>query len=111
MNFALSISDINPSEKIEGFWNRVSFGGTMLLMGMAVVFSVLIVIWGALTLFKIYFAGAEKKPVAETVAPAPVVQASTTQETEIVAVIAAAIAAAESESDGIKFKVVSFRRK
>ncbi len=30
---------------------------------------------------------------------------------EIVAVIAAAIAMAESESDGLKFRVVSFRRK
>lgn len=35
---------------------------------------------------------------------------SANNDEEIIAVIAAAIAMAESESDGLKFKVVSFRR-
>ena len=48
-----------------------------------------------------------KEVVESFVAPEPVVS----QDEEIVAVIAAAIAAAESESGGLaKFRVVSFRR-
>ena len=46
----------------------------------------------------------EAEPVVEPVA------VTANNDEEIVAVIAAAIAMAESESNGIKFKVVSFRR-
>ena len=50
----------------------------------------------------------EKGTKLNSAAPVvPVVQ----NDNEIVAVIAAAIAAAEAESDGTKFRVVSFRRK
>ena len=47
----------------------------------------------------------EKKAVEETVA------VSHSNDEEIIAGIAAAIAMAESENQGTKFKVVSFRRK
>ena len=95
--------------------NAAIFGGAILLIGMLTIFTVLIVIWLALALFKFVFhdLAAKRENAAsakeEPVAPAPVVQV--TEDTEIIAVIAAAIAMAESESSGRKFKVVSFRRK
>ena len=49
-------------------------------------------------------------PAAPVVPVQEVVQ-TTTSDAEIVAVIAAAIAMAESESIGTKFQVVSFKRK
>ena len=92
------------------------FGGKILLIGIVTVFSVLCLIWLCLTVFKSVFqknteekkstAKAENLPAATS---APVIQSSSD---EIVAVIAAAIATAESESaTGAKFRVVSFRRK
>ena len=96
--------------------NALLFGGAMLLIGMATVFSVLALLWLCLVLFKLFFhdiptrrASMQKvAPVAvETVNESPKSDA----EGEIVAVIAAAIAMAESESGGMKFKVVSFKRK
>ncbi len=109
MNFLLEVTDY--TKPVEGFLDRLTFGGFMLLLGMAIVFSVLVTIWGSLTLFKLYFSKRETKPKEVVEVPvAPVVEVLPA-ETEIVAVIAAAIAAAEAESDGTKFRVVSFRRK
>ena len=90
------------------------FGGAILLIGMATIFTVLFVLWLCLTLFKLFFTERSNKdtvtaaPAAPASTPAPVVYS---ESEEIVAVIAAAIAMAESETSGIKFKVVSFRRK
>ena len=110
MNFLLEVTDY--TKPVEGFLDRLTFGGFILLLGMAIVFSVLLTIWGALSVFKLYFTKNETKPKAVIEAPAaPVVVDAGPQESEIVAVIAAAIAAAEAESNGTKFKVVSFRRK
>ena len=90
------------------------FGGAILLIGMATIFTVLFVLWLCLTLFKLFFTERPDKKTA-TVAPvtdAPITPVATSDESEeIVAVIAAAIAMAESEAAGIKFKVVSFKRK
>ncbi len=96
-----------------------TYGDTLLLglqvlaIGLATVFCVLVLIWGLLTLFKVFLAGsntkhADKPAAAPIAAPAPIVANA---DDEIVAVIAAAIAMAESESCGGKFRVVSFRRK
>lgn len=91
------------------------FGGAILLIGMIAIFAVLVVIWMCLALFKVAFQGAGAKKSSATVeAPAPVVavqQTAPSADDEIVAVIAAAIAMAESESNGLKFRVVSFKRK
>ena len=103
----------NYAEKIENLGDALVFGGAVVLIGMATIFSVLIVLWMFLSLFKIFFHDLpekKKKAAVATVAAAPV-QTVTRQDDEIVAVIAAAIAMAESESSGIKFKVVSFKRK
>ena len=95
--------------------NILSFGGTILLIGILTVFAVLIIIWVALVLFRFAFSAdrTKKKTKIET-AEAPVeapVFVSQSADEEIVAVIAAAIAMAESESNGMKFRVVSFRRR
>ena len=118
MNFLLEITKNDYSSSIintKGFLETLGFGGQMLLLGVATVFAVLAIIWLCLLIFKVAFQGASGKekakpapaPVVVEAAPAPVA----TQDEEIVAVIAAAIAMAESESSGIKFKVVSFKRK
>ena len=117
--------DRDFSQKIVDFQNfefsqlgeALGFGGLMLLIGMATVFAVLLIIWVCLTLFKIGFHDLpEKKKAASAAAdvPAPVIVSEPEENDdcgEIIAAIAAAIAMAEAESDGIKFKVVSFRRK
>ena len=114
MNNLLSISADQYGEKL-GFADSLEFGGQMVLLGMGAVFSVLALIWLILTVFKFVFEKIGSKPKKEESAPvvvqepvAPVVSS----DAEIVAVITAAIAMAESESgDNVKFKVVSFKRK
>ncbi len=115
MNLMMLTNEIDYSKPIEGFLDKLQFGGMMLLIGMATVFAVLIILWLALLLFKLAFhdlpakrkAGAtEKTEVVETVETPAV-----SNDGEIIAAIAAAIAMAESESNGVKFRVVSFRRR
>ncbi len=109
MNSLLEVTDF--TKPVENFIDRLTFGGSMVLIGMGVVFSVLIIIWASLALFKVFFANNGEKTIKEAIEPAPVPVQVKADDSEIIAVIAAAIAAAESESNGIKFKVVSFRRK
>lgn len=96
--------------------------GSYAIVGLLTVFSVLAIIWGVLELFHLFSHGKTKKksnPVtpAITVAPAsesaPMTSAPATQsnDEEIVAVIAAAIAAAQNENPIGSFRVVSFKRK
>ena len=99
---------------IESFGDVLVFGGTIALIGIATVFAVLAVLWLSLLAFKFFFhdlPAKKKSESANEATPAPVVEVeSASNDDEIVAVIAAAIATAESESDGVKFRVVSFRR-
>ncbi len=118
MNFLLEITKDDYGDKIiqtKGFLETLGFGAQMLLIGMLTVFSVLVLLFGCLTVFKLVFHGAEKKEKKPTPPPvaaqAPTAPAYVTDDAEIVAVIAAAVAMAESESGGIPFRVVSFRRK
>ena len=95
--------------------DTLKFGGTMLLIGMVTVFAVLGLLWLFLALFKVAFHDLPKKKSSKAtsvceVAPAPI-EVKKDNNDEIIAAIAAAIAMAESESSGIKFKVVSFKRK
>ncbi len=112
MNILSSNVDYNKTYE---FAEALEFGGMVSLIGMLAVFAVLTLILLLLSLFNTVFnkSGASEakaeapKPVA---APAPVVYPSA--DTELVAVIAAAISMAESEAgNGIKFRVVSFRKK
>lgn len=112
MSFLLALE---PNNKNMSLGEKFSTGGSTLLLGMATVFSVLIIIWISLIALKFFLHDVPaKKAAQEKAVPAPVVQtpvAPVKSDDEIVAVIAAAIAAAEAESSGLKFRVVSFRRK
>ena len=91
------------------------FGGAILLIGMLTIFSVLSILWLFLVAFKLVFHDIPKKRAAKKTI-APIVTAEATQETktiddgELIAVISAAIALAENDSSGAKFRVVSFKR-
>ena len=97
----------------------LAFGGTMLLIGVATVFAVLCLLWLCLTVFKVFFHDLPQRKKATKVVEehavdkkamgAPVV--TTNADAELIAVITAAIAMAESENSGLKFRVVSFKRK
>lgn len=120
MNTFLQITPEDYGQVIirtKGFMETLGFGAQMLLLGIGTVFAVLFLIWGALSLFKVFFhdlpakkaAKRDAEPVESTeVSDAPVGESN---DEEIVAVIAAAIAMAESDADGAKYKVVSFKRK
>ncbi len=118
MNLMLKITEDMYNQVIinsAGFGETLIFGLEMLLLGMCAVFAVLFLIWGCLKIFSAVFTkgstksakpSAEKTPV-QTIVP----QNTASQSDEIVAVIAAAIAMAENENNGTKFRVVSFKRK
>ncbi len=111
MNFLL---DIDLASRTNDFGEKIAFGATTLLIGLLAVFSVLIIIWLCLVLLKICLQGfSSNKKTESAKAPVQVVTQAPTasKDEEIIVAIAAAIAAAESESSGLKFRVVSFRRK
>lgn len=115
MDFNLPIVDFSNFNFAQ-LGDAFLFGGSVLLLGMVTVFAVLCLLWLFLIGFKLVFHDlpakrkAKKKsaPVASVVEKK--VESATVDEGELVAVIAAAIAAAESDHSGMKFKVVSFKR-
>ena len=108
----IDYSNFDPSQ----LGQAAGFGGAMILIGMATIFAVLILLWICLVIFKMVFHDLPEKraKAAESeimdIDYAPAQTSVSADEEEVIAVIAAAIAMAESESDGIKFKVVSFKR-
>ncbi len=116
---------INPSDIIvhldsnfetSQLLDALAYGGAMLAIGMVTIFAVLCLLWICLALFKIFFHDlpakrASKPAVAASAAPAEETVYNTADDSEIIAVISAAIAMAESESGGTQFRVVSFKRK
>lgn len=96
---------------------------TVPLLGMAMIFSVLAILWGVVSMFKFIFAKpakpvkiddlSEPEEKAEAV-EAPVVYEEETNDDELIAVITAAIVAyrecEEPSSSPNGFRVVSFRR-
>ena len=115
MNFLMSISPDNYNDnilKLFGPLETLTFGAQILLLGMGAVFAVLGIIFLLLTLFRFVFGIAEKKKSEQPVQSEIIAQTSDeNSDEEIVAVIAAAIAMAESEANNVKFRVVSFKRK
>lgn len=108
--------------------DKFSLSGEMLLRGMGTVFMVLIILFVILKIFGAVFGGATKeKPQsapapkaakaeapAPAPAPAPVQTAAPAQDdSQLIAVITAAIAAYQSEAGkpNLPFRVVSFTRK
>ena len=116
-NFSEAIVKYGSEFDISQLGKAALFGGAMVLIGMATIFSVLCILWACLALFKVVFHDLPAKKankattVSEEAPVATVVSNASSNDDEIVAVIAAAIAMAESESDGLKFRVVSFKRK
>lgn len=121
MNFLLAITenDYGTENLLQNgfsFSDVMGFGGQMLLIGMGTVFAVLCIIWICLVIFKYAFQNLGKpkkqeKNEAEIVRAADIAPIRNSADDEIVAVIAAAIAMAESEDSDMKFRVVSFKRK
>ena len=115
-NYSEAIVKYGSEFDVSQLGKAALFGGAMVLIGMATIFAVLILLWACLALFKVVFHDLPAKKAAsanETEVSSPVlpVAATATSDDEIVAVIAAAIAMAESENSGLKFRVVSFKRK
>jgi len=115
MNHTFLSATMDYNVPIDGLADRAAFGGMMVLLGMLTIFSVLIIIMLALVIFKVVFhdipekRSSQPKEEAKPAVKEPV-YVPVTNDDEVVAAIAAAIAMAESESSGMKFRVVSFRR-
>ena len=110
-NILLPMLEVDPNLKLP-FGEAALYGLEMLLIGMVIVFAVLTLLWFAIELFGRVFSNfsGTKKPVIEK-KPEPVVVASVaTDDTELIAVLTAAIAAMES-APATRFRVVSFKRK
>ncbi len=114
MNSFLLGIDVDASKPVEGVTDKLFYGGQMLIIGMLTVFLVLGIIWLALTLLKFFFVKSASNAKTPAVAPVPSVPTVATDNSlngEIVAAIACAIALAESENEGTKFRVVSFKKR
>jgi hypothetical protein len=125
--FALLSTNVDYTKPLGSVADKLALGGQMLAMGIGIVFSVLLLIWISLEIFHYLFAtlpekmkakgtgaaSAPKEPKPEKpkkVKPAPVAPAAApVADTELIAVITAAIAASENAPVG-SFRVVSFRR-
>jgi len=107
------------------YGEKVLNGLIVVAVGILAVFGVLACLWGVLALFKIFFydipekkkAALKKKKAEETPAPAPAAVeeapvANEADDTQLIAVITAAIAAytAESGKTALPFRVVSYKR-
>ena len=105
---------------------KLSIGGEVSLMGIAIVFVVLALLWGILELFKVIFytvpnqkkakESAVSEPADNTTDPAAVPEdaPAAASDEELVAAITAAIAAYRASCEPTArggFRVVSFRRK
>ena len=104
------------------FADNLGLAGQMTLQGLGIVFLVLAILWGAMTLFKLLLhdlpakrKAAQKKTEAEVEATEPeaVPAQAETDPGELIAVISAAVAACRAEageSDPAGFRVVSFKK-
>ena len=111
-NYLLPLLEIDPNATMS-FGEGALYGLQMLLIGMLIIFSVLALLWLSLEISGSIFRklsgktapAVERKPEAVT-APAP----AAADDTELIAVLTAAIAAMES-APASRFRVVSFKRK
>lgn len=126
MNTAITLNVLMAAkEGIKPLGERLGDGLQVFVVGVLAVFGVLAVLWGVLALFKVFFydipqkrAEALKKKSEEIVPvevnkPAETVAApSADDDTQLIAVITAAIAAynAASGKSALPFRVVSYKR-
>lgn len=110
-NILLPMLEVDINQALP-FGEAALYGLKMLLVGMLIVFAVLALLWLSLEISGNIFRklSGTAKPVVEK-KPEPVVTAPVaTDDTELIAVLTAAIAAMES-APATRFRVVSFRRK
>ena len=113
----LQISTFLNSDVLS-FKERASEAGTVALLGMATIFAVLAILWGAIELFHlcVFLAGKGKNKKQTKAVPAPVAApeepvAAPVDDGAVVAAITAAITQARAEEGNTTgFRVVSFRR-
>ena len=134
LNAVQMLDAVTKNTKFENVADALEYGLPMSLFGFAIVFGVLVLIWGILALFKVFFytiPNAKKnpqqpkvkkeapkpevkaEPVKVVAAPASVVQA-VSNDGEVVAAIIAAIEAYRSANGATApggFRVVSFKKR
>ena len=112
MNNLLPLLEVNFNEKMP-IGEAVLYGLQMLLIGMMIIFAVLALLWLSLEISGRIFrklANAAHDPAEKKPEPVVITEAPATDDTELIAVLTAAIAAMES-APAARFRVVSFRRK
>ena len=90
---------------------EITTGIVVAVIGLATVFVVLAILWGVLEIMRVIFGQASNKLEAPKIAPAPapVPQAPSTEEDDIIAVLTAAVAAMlDKPASGLQIK--SYRR-
>ncbi len=95
--------------------NVISQGAVVAVIGICTVFVVLAILWGVLELMRVIFTAKSKKPAAPAApapAPAPVAPAPAPAEddSELIAVLTAAIAASLNQTTTYNLKIKSYRR-
>ena len=124
-NFALNV--LEKDMHFENIGDTLAYSLPKALFGFAVVFGVLVLIWGCLALFKVFFytiPNARKNVTSEKksdvsvqkevpVVSAPVVASPTGDNNAVVAAIIAAISAfrAQNGEGNGAFRVVSFKKR
>ena len=116
-----------------GFSERIVYGGQVFIIGIVTVFAALALLWGVISIFKIFMydipqkrikkkaeeelmahcAESDGEKAAETAAPADPAPAAKADDAQLIAVITAAIAAYNTDPEtgcALPFRVVSFRR-
>lgn len=131
LNAVQMLDAVNKNAVFDNVGEALEYGLPMSLFGFAVVFGVLILIWGILSLFKVFFytiPNAKKNPAPKVkeapkpevkaapvteVVSAPVVQTAS-NDGEVIAAIIAAIEAYRSANGAVApggFRVVSFKKR
>ena len=104
--------------------DAIKYALEMTLLGMGMIFSVLAILWGVLAIFKLVFARPKKEkknseapksePAVNVTAEPVAAPVAATDDSELVAILTAAIAAYEAEQNPdatpASFRVVSYRR-
>ena len=131
LNAVQMLDAISKNTKFDNIGDALEYGLPMSLFGFAIVFGVLILIWGILSLFKVFFytipnakknalakTKVEEKPVAkvEKAVETPVtpVAEDKSSDGEVVAAIIAAIEAYRAGNGSTApggFRVVSFKKR
>lgn len=127
-----SVSVFMASDQM-GFSERIVYGGQVFIIGIVTVFAALALLWGVISIFKIFMydipqkrikkkaeeelmahcAESDGEKAAETAAPAAPAPAAKADDAQLIAVITAAIAAYNTDPEtgcALPFRVVSFRR-